>query len=109
LALGPNSFCSFSASAPVVNALLASKPSLGIIEVEEYSTEEEEVDDLYSDYSNGTPPEETDDDPNIDAVVQSFLNVVGKCSEITHQVGLILPPPPPFHQLNLLWIRVKVL
>jgi hypothetical protein len=74
------------ASAVIVNAILASKPSLGIIEVEEYSTEEDEDDaDLYSDYSR-TPPHE-DSDPNIEAVVQSFLSVVGKCSEITHQVG----------------------
>lgn len=61
----------------LVHGIFTHKPSLEIIEVEENSSDDEES---YSQYS----PEEND--PNIDAVVQSFLDVVGKCSEITHKV-----------------------
>lgn len=60
----------------LVHGIFATKPSLEIIEVEENSSDDD-------DYSTRSREE---NDPNIDAVVRSFLDVVGKCSEITHQV-----------------------
>jgi hypothetical protein len=59
---------------------LFSNPSIEFIEVEENSSDDEDEEE-----TNDGMLEEND--PNIDAVVQSFLDVVGKCSEITQQVA----------------------
>jgi hypothetical protein len=61
----------------------STNPSLEFIEVEENSSDDDEAETNGGIDSVGLPEES---DPNIDAVVQSFLDVVGKCSEITQQV-----------------------